>query len=459
MQKHAASFRDPNGFIYQSSGELLRQVNQQYAEHYDWFQKNLYPFLTERDLIVQHEEVDLSRAYSDAAYRVLKPEPIPFISYPYEWSFAQLKDAALLTLRIQKIALKRGMTLKDASAYNVQFKNGKPVFIDTLSFEKYREGEPWVAYRQFCQHFLAPLALAGYVDVSLLKLLRTYIDGIPLEVASRMLPLRTQFRLSLRMHIHMHAKAQAQHQDAGGEKSGQLSLKKGTLSNIVQSLEDTIEGLSWSPEQTAWSDYYDGDSYSETGFAHKKALCAQYLEEVSPRMVWDLGANAGDFSQIAAEKGAETVSWDYDYGAVQIHYEQLKQSGRQHILPLILDLTNPSPAIGWANQERNSLIQRAEGVDMVMALALIHHIVIGNNVPMSRFAEFLHQLAPHVIVEFVPKADPKVQTLLASRLDIFDSYHEDGFRDAMSDYFDLIHEHRINDSKRTLFLYRAKSVS
>jgi ribosomal protein L11 methylase PrmA len=458
MQKHPASFRDPNGFVYWQDGTLLRQVNHAYAEHYDWFHANLYPLLAERSLIIPHTEVTLDRAYSDQAYKILQPQRVPFVSYPYEWSFAQLKDAALLTLRIQKIALKRGMTLKDASAYNVQFLNGKPIFVDTLSFEKYREGEPWVAYRQFCQHFLAPLAIAAYRDVSLLKLLMTHIDGIPLELASQLIPWKTQFNLGMRMHIHLHARAQSRHRAAAGTRPvAQLRLGKDALNNIVQSLEDTVQALKWSPDQTAWADYYDGDSYSAEGFAHKQALVRRYLQQIQPAMLWDLGANAGDFSQIAAENGVETISWDYDYGAVQIHYERIQQETRMHTLPLILDLTNPSPAIGWANAERDGLLARAEGVGAVMALALIHHLVIGNNVPMDRFAAFLKQIAPYAIVEFVPKADPKVQTLLASRLDIFDAYHEQGFEKAIEPFFEIISAEKIADSLRTLYLLKGKA--
>lgn len=460
MQKHPSSFRDPNGFIYWDGETLLRQVNPSYAEHYEWFQEKLYPLLVERELIVPHSEVSTTKAYSSEAYKVIAPQPIPFISYPYEWSFTQLKDAALLTLRIQKIALKRGMILKDASAYNVQFLNGKPIFIDTLSFEKYTEGEPWVAYRQFCQHFLAPLALATHCDISLLKLLVTHIDGVPLELASRLLPWTTRFQPGLRLHIHMHAKVQTQYQTSDpNHPIKQIRVKKDTLNNIIQNLEDVIQSLSWSPKQTAWADYYEGDSYTDDSFADKKKLCREYLTQIAPKLVWDLGANTGDFSKISGDMGIQTVSWDYDYGAVQIHYDNVKSEQRQHILPLVLDLTNPSPSIGWAHEERKSLIDRANSVDAIMALALIHHIVIGNNVPLQSFSRFLHQLAPYAIVEFVPKSDAKVKTLLVSRLDIFDDYHEKGFEAAMGEFFDLISANKINNSERTLYLFKRKTIS
>ena len=206
---HNASFRDPSGFLFTRDGVLYRQVNQVYAEDYrKLMDSGLYAKLVKAGLLIPHTEVDIEPANKKLAFKVLCPEYVPFISYPYEWSFGQLKDAALATLSIQKRALKAGMVLKDASAYNIQFQRGKPTLIDTLSFEIYQEGEPWVAYRQFCQHFLAPLALMAYQDVRLSQLLRVYIDGIPLDLASELLPARTRWNLGLATHIHLHARAQ-----------------------------------------------------------------------------------------------------------------------------------------------------------------------------------------------------------------------------------------------------------
>ena len=208
-QAHNASFRDPSGFLFSREGVLYRQVNQVYAADFTrLMDSGLYDKLIKAGLLIPHVESDLKPAQPELAFKVIRPERVPFISYPYEWSFGQLKDAALATLSIQKRALKLGMSLKDASAYNIQFYNGKPVLIDTLSFETYQEGEPWVAYRQFCQHFLAPLALMAYRDVRLSQLLRVYIDGIPLDLASELLPGRTRWNLGLATHIHLHASAQ-----------------------------------------------------------------------------------------------------------------------------------------------------------------------------------------------------------------------------------------------------------
>lgn len=208
------SFRDPSGFVFRQDGIIYRHVNIVYKENYDYLiTSGLYQDLTGRGLLIPHDEVDIDYAKSESAYKTLRPKLVEFISYPYEWCFSQLKDAALTTLQIQKRSLEYGMTLKDASAYNIQFMAGKPTLIDTLSFEKYHEGEPWVAYKQFCQHFLAPLALMSYRDIRLNQLFRIYIDGVPLDLASSLLPLRTRFNPPLLFHIHLHAVSQKHYAD------------------------------------------------------------------------------------------------------------------------------------------------------------------------------------------------------------------------------------------------------
>src|SRR5574338_267074 len=198
MVRHSSSFRDPSGYVYKdASGNVMRYVSKEYADDYNFLmQSGLYNELVDAGLLIPHKEVT-PKAIDANRHKLLQPEQIPFMSYPYEWSFSQLKDAALATIKTQQAALKHGMVLKDASAYNIQFYKGKPVLIDTLSFERYKTDEPWIAYRQFCQHFLAPLALAAYVDIRLLKLLRDYIDGVPLDLASELLPARTKFKPQL----------------------------------------------------------------------------------------------------------------------------------------------------------------------------------------------------------------------------------------------------------------------
>jgi ribosomal protein L11 methylase PrmA len=386
----------------------------------------------------------------------LEPEVIPFISYPYEWSFSQLKDAALVTLQIQKMALEHGMCLKDASAYNIQFRNGKPILIDILSFEKYQEDKPWVAYKQFCEHFLAPLALMAYKDIRLNQLLKIYIDGIPLNLATKLLPLRSWLRLSLLLHIHLHARSQKYLLNKNISVDKRTFSKKSLLS-LIDSLESAISKLKWEPEKTEWSEYYKDTNYSQEAMFHKKKLVDDYIEEAKPNTVWDLGANIGIFSRIASNKGIYTVSFDSDPSVVEKSYLQVKNYKERNILPLCVDLTNPSPSIGWSNKERLSLIERGP-CDLALMLGLIHHIAISNNVPLIQIANFLSQICCYLIIEFVPKDDSQVQRLLRFRKDIFQDYDEKNFEIAFLNYFSILKREKIVDSKRTIYLMKNKNV-
>jgi hypothetical protein len=448
------SFRDPSGFLFQAQGVLYRQVNRVYQEHYDHLiQSGLYDDLARRKLIIPHQEVDQSPARPDLAYRVLRPERIGFISYPYEWCFSQLKDAALTTLAIQKLALERGMSLKDSSAYNIQFHQGRAVLVDSLSFEIYQPGQPWVAYRQFCQHFLAPLSLMAYVDVRLGQLMRIYIDGAPLDLAVKLLALSRRFKLRLLMHLHLHAASQRRYADKPVAPSGKMS--KAALLGLIDSLESGIRSLQWSPKGSEWGAYYEIHNYSPAGLDAKRDLIAAYLEQIHPRTVWDLGANTGRFSRIASGMKIPTIAFDIDPAAVEINYRQCVAEKETYLLPLIADLTNPSPAIGWHNQERMSLLERGPA-EAVLALALIHHLAISNNVPLERIAAFFHQAGQWLVIEFVPKSDSQVQRLLATRQDIFPDYHPQGFERAFSEYFVVRDMQKLPHSERCLYLMERK---
>jgi hypothetical protein len=456
-----ASFRDPSGFLFRQDGLLYRQVNLAYQQQYDLLMScGLYERLVKKKMLIPHAEVPLQAAVPELAYRILQPDPIRFISYPYEWSFSQLKDAALLTLSIHKIALETGMALKDASAYNIQFHNGRPTLIDTLSFEVYHEDQPWVAYRQFCQHFLAPLALMARQDVRLSQLLRVYIDGIPLDLASRLLPGRTRFNLGLLSHLHLHASAQKSYADK--DVTPQVSARKTNRNahlGLIENLESTIRALKWQPAGSEWADYYDSTNYSRQAFDDKAQLVGSFIDKAQPQTVWDLGSNTGVFSRIAAEKGIFTVSADIDPAAVEKNYLEVKQKKEKLLLPLVIDLTNPSPGLGWGNEERDAFIRRDPHASsrLVMALALVHHLAISNNVPLSDLARFFAGLGQWLIIEFIPKEDSQVQRLLRTRVDIFPEYHAAGFEAAFTEVFEILERQPVEGSKRTLYLLKTRS--
>ncbi|MEA4958874.1 MAG: hypothetical protein VB029_04100 [Anaerolineaceae bacterium] len=457
-EKVSGSFRDPSGFMFRHEGILYRQVNLHYRQEYDLLMASgLYEHLTKSRALIPHTEESTDLApVPENAYKVIRPQTVGFISYPYEWSFDQLKDAAILTLAIARRALEYGMALKDASAYNVQFHEGRPIFIDTLSFEKYEEGLPWVAYRQFCQHFLAPLALMASKDVRLLQLLRVNIDGIPLDLASSLLPTSTRLNLGLSSHIHLHASSQQKFADkevSQAEVKGKFS--RGAMETLIESLLSTVRALKVKEINTEWADYYQANNYTEASFEAKRAVVKDFISKVAPQTVWDLGGNTGEFSRAASELGIPTVSMDIDPGAVQQNYQLVKKNKEKNMLPLVMDLTNPSPALGWRNQERQSLRERGEA-SLIMALALIHHLAIANNVPLRDVADFFADLGPYLVIEFVPKEDSQVARLLASRLDIFPNYTLEGFKQAFQARYTILEEHPVEGSKRTLLLMRRK---
>jgi hypothetical protein len=296
----------------------------------------------------------------------------------------------------------------------------------------------------------------AYRDVRLSQLLRVHIDGIPLDLASELLPTRTRWNFGLASHIHLHAGAQKRFADvAVAEARGGRKMSKEALVGLIESLQATVRKLEWKPVGTEWADYYAANNYTDAAFEHKKTLVVDWLAKIGPRTVWDLGANIGAFSRIAAEAGAYVISSDIDPAAVEVNYRLVKENKEQNLIPLVLDLTNPSPAIGWRNRERDSFLQRGPA-DAVLALALVHHLAISNNVPLSRIAEFFTECGEWLVVEFVPKSDSQVQKLLRSRQDIFGEYTREGFEKTFGQWYTIRESSAIRDSARWLYLMKQK---
>jgi hypothetical protein len=452
----ASSFRDPNGFVFYRDGTVYRQLNRKHETNFSHLIKSgLYECLVNSKLLVPHQEVHTSPARDDDdCFKIIKPERIPFISYLYEWCFSQLKDAALVTLSVQKKALDFGMTLRDCSAYNIQFLEGRPVLIDTLSLGVHEEGRPWDAYKQYCQHFLAPLMLMSRRDVRLNQLCVTELDGVPLKLAKTLLSHYAYTSWAAFLHIYLHAR----YEDYYGGRSVQRVASAGRFSirsfrGLLDSLENAVTKLTLKQQKSQSLKYTDGGhNYSDESLNHKIQTVKAYLKKCNPTELWDLGANTGLFSRIASASGARVIAFDQDPYCVETNYLESKKE-RLDILPLVSNLSNPTPAIGWENQERRSLLQRASA-DTVLALALIHHLAISNNVPLSKLASFFAEICHWLIIEFVPKDDPKVQLLLTNREDIFPRYTIDAFEYEFGRFFSIENRTEILSSKRTLFLMR-----
>lgn len=450
------SFRDPSGRVYISGEKILRSVNECYAENYVYAQnQGLFSFLQQEGDLLPFRELECG---IEEAWKTLEVDRVPVISYPYEWSFSQLKDAALLTLKIHREALERGMILKDASAFNVQFMSGRVVFIDILSFERWHDNQPWCAYGQFCRHFLAPLLLMVRRDLRYGLFLKEFIDGFPLDLTSSLLPWHTYLSPNICMHIHAHAWMQRKHENerASAEKARNAKLSQTAMVTLCEGLSDYVAGLSLSGISTEWGDYYSSTNYSSYAFKEKEDIVRRVVHEKSPNIVLDLGANDGHFSKIVSEVASAVIAADIDPIAVEKHYLEVRK-GNRNIIPMIVDLINPSPALGWHGKERSSFFQRCQA-DMILALALVHHLAISNNVPLSKIAEMFACLGQTLIVEFVPKSDSQLQRLLASRKDIFTDYNEDGFRRAFSKYFTIEECIPVPESERKLFVMTGKGA-
>lgn len=450
--------------MFLRAGKLYRQINANYQSNYELLVgSGLLDVLCDQGLLIRHVDVETSLSPDLSAYKVIQPEFIKPWVFPYEWPFSQLKDAAIATLNIQTLAMKHGMRLKDASAYNIQFIRNRPVFIDTLSFEKHAPGDHWPAYRQFCQQFLGPLVLMANRDIRLNGLSRNFIDGPPLDLVSKLLPISTWLSPSLLLHLHIHARAQAKYADsykASNDRLRKRPLPSNGLEGLLNNLAAVVRKTRWQPQGTEWADYYESNNnYSNETFAAKKQMVEHYLQLVPGRgTATDLGCNAGEFSRLAARYFQKVIAADIDPAAVERLYLHCKAERIENISPIVLDLSNPSPSIGWGNLEREGFFTRCRS-DLTMSLALLHHLAISNNVPFERIAELYQGISDWHIIEFVPKDDSQVRKLLASRNDVFPNYNQLGFERSFGALFDIVESNVIPGTSRRLYLMRRRKAN
>lgn len=450
-KQHLASYRDPSGFVFTYKGEVYRQVNQVFQNHFERFTRSgLYTELVEEGLLLPHQQLAENLTGQENWYTTLKPEQLEFTSYPYEWCFDQLKEAALLTLQLAQKGIARNMILKDATPFNIQWHKGRLVFIDSLSFEAYDEEKPWMAYRQFCETFLAPLALMHYHQEPLQPLFYAYPDGIPLSVASRLLPWKSRWSLHLYLHIHLQSKM-ARSKRAATERPVGFSRQK--LLNLLRSLHGLVESFSLK-QKGVWSDYYEEAEQRSGYLPHKKEIISRWVDKLTGVFTAvDLGANDGTFSAILSSKSIRTISVDGDHFAVSKLYHSIK-GNNDNIYPLLIDLSNPSPAIGFANEERAAFTERASS-DLAVALAFIHHLAIEKNIPFQRIAQWCRELGRVLIIEFVPITDEKVRLMLQRKQHTFDWYTKTNFEEAFSPYFEILESVKIDSSERILYMMKA----
>jgi SAM-dependent methyltransferase len=381
-------------------------------------------------------------------------ERVPFVSYPYEWPFSMLKDATLLQLRLHTAALAEGLTLKDATPYNVQWQGAQPVFVDVGSFEPTRDGEPWAGYRQFCMLYLYPLMLECYRGVPFQPWLRGSIDGIPPTDFRSLLTRRDAVRRGVLRHVVLHASLERRNAGRGGEVRDDLreaGFDRKLVEANVAGMTRLVNRLEPRAAASTWADYRSTCSYDDREVAQKEEFVRRVATGTRRALVWDLGCNDGRFSRIAAEGSDFVVAIDSDRHVIDVLYRALRADDTRTILPLVLDLSNPSPAIGWANGERATLVER--GVpDLVLALALVHHLSISGNVPLREVIRWLRDLGSELVIEFPDRSDPMVQRLLApKREDAHPDYSRETFERLLRSSFRVIDSLELASGTRTLY--------
>ncbi|MBS1638660.1 MAG: hypothetical protein JSR12_01275 [Bacteroidetes bacterium] len=454
MTRQSISYKDDKAFVFKQGENFYRCLLNNYEKEYDCLMNSgLYTELISKNLIISHTELSNHEIVEDNIYKIILPQQIDFVNYPYEWSFSQWKDVCIALLSINLIAVKYGMIVKDATPYNFTFIGSKCVLFDTSSFTFYNANEPWNAYRQFCEEMLGPLLLTKYNGLEWPKLNRAAITGLPLKFVSKQLPIKSLLNSLCFWHIHLHSFFK------NGKSSSENSLKKNTKNQtpeLLQLLLLNIKSLNIKKEKSVWNNYYETNIESQEYLEHKQSVIENWLKKISPISVADIGANTGNFSFIAAKYTDKVYAFDSDTNCVEDLFTKCKEKQLQNITCVVEDMANPAPGMGWMNEEKISLLNRLKA-NTVLALAVLHHLCITKYLPFEFVAKLFACISnEYLIIEFVPKEDNKVKLLLNNREDIFTNYKEEKFKKDFSAYFDFIEEISLNASSRKLFLCRKK---
>jgi ribosomal protein L11 methylase PrmA len=453
----AGSFRDPGGRVFLSGDRVLRAVMPSSAAAYEGVRDaGLLDRLIGRGLLVgsKEAEADFLKAVQPAPSYVLEHPRVPFVSYPYEWSFSLHKRAALHHLDIHLETLEAGFTLSDATAYNVQFLGTKPVFIDHLSLKPYRDGDMWTGHRQFCMQFLNPLLFWAKIGLQPNHWFRGNLEGIAPEDLAPLLSWRHNLSWTILTHVTAQAALQKRSVKTGTNAAHlrEARLPLPAFKAMLTGLRSYIARLEPKGGATVWGDYAHDNSYADAEAAAKRRFVGEMVDAVKPNLLFDLGCNSGDYSDVALKAGAaNVVGFDFDHGALEHAYRRF-DAEQAPFLPLWLDAANPSPSQGWGQAERKGLAERAKA-DALIALAFIHHIVIGRNVPLDMALDWLIGMAPTGVIEFPSKSDPMVQCLLSQREDIFPNYDEANFIAKVSERARIVKSEHLSEGGRLLVWY------
>lgn len=456
IKQVAASYRDPAGYMYELHGQLYRYVSKSYQQHYETAKvSGLYEELVKKEHLLPFEEIYENHTHNTDWLITLQPPRITPETLPAEWSFEQLKDAALTTLTICMAALEKGFILKDATPQNIRFYKGRPVLIDHLSFEIYHDGAPWEAYRQFCEMQFYPLLLAHYRGIEVSRTLTAWPDGIPATTVNSLLPLQARLRVSTLLHVVTPARLSKKNRAAAVKEHPKSKLSKAGLLHILNNLHNTIQSLTPASQKSGWSTYYEETILSNAYLSEKKKIVGAFVQQLQKETILDAGCNDGVFTLLIPPTN-NIIAADADETCINNLYVHCRTQKITHVFPIVLNLMQPTPASGWAHQEHKAFWERCE-FDTIMALALIHHLSISNNVPFEKIAATFSRKAKQLLIEFVPKDDPKVMELLAHRTDIFSWYNQQHFEAVFSGYYTWDKPVAIPHSNRLLYFMKRKS--
>ncbi len=459
IKKEASSFRDNKGSIYYLDDKVLRIVNKSGAKNIDFILKNKileesinHKYLINTKILNKQE---LPNFFSKFEY-VFESELIPFISYPYEWSFEQLKIAALHHLDFQIFLFERGAVLRDSSAYNIQFVGSKPCFIDLLSVKKYEEGEYWIGYKQFCENFLNPLLLGSLKGICHNNWFRGSLEGIPTVELNKILSVKDLIVPKIFTHVYLQAKLNVKSIEDTKKISSKYkklkSLPKSSYISIIYQLKDWIKKLSFKKENTIWQNYSKKNTYNEKENNQKKIIVTEFVKKLKPQKLIDLGCNDGNYSMLSLDNGAKyVVGFDFDHNTI-LNATINMTNERKNFLPLLLDASNPSPNQGWFQRERKGFLERFKA-DALIALAFEHHLIIGKNIPLEQFIDWITKISANGLVEFVPKTDETIQKMLEFREDIFLDYSENKFEKCLQNKTKIINKNLVTKSGRIIYEY------
>jgi hypothetical protein len=451
------SFRDRDGRVYHHQGRVLRGLSASALENFRRLQdKKFYQKLVKSGKVVATRELPIEENLLPEDVQAqwsgfLEHEPIPVISYAYEWTFSMFKAAASLQLHLVERAISNGFTVKDATPYNIQFVDRKPVFIDIPSFEPLKEGEPWSGYRQFCEMFLFPLLLQSYKNCNFQPFMRASIDGVGVHTAAGLFGFRDRFRKGVMSHVWLQAKLDRRY--GGSSENVRSSLKSAGFNRElilvnVRKMQKLVRKLAWQATGSEWGDYSEFHNYSDEDHVRKEGFIREAVTSSKASVVWDIGCNTGQFSRIAASLCEQVVSTDIDHVAVERLF--LNKDTPDNILPLVQNVADPSPNWGWRNSERTDLQSRSKP-DLVLCLALIHHVVITANIPLAEFVDWLAGLTSKLVIEYVSRRDDKVKTLLRNKEDKYQDYSCENLEANLKRHFEIRRQEDLNNGDRTLF--------